>query len=72
MSRPGSKATRDGHRAAGGVQEEIADAITRLAGSTAFVYAHLPIYGTWIGQLGLDPYRALRRWRPSGASQAFW
>jgi len=54
------------------VQEEIADAITRLAGSTAFVYAHLPIYGTWIGQLGLDPYRALRRWRPSGASQAFW
>jgi uncharacterized membrane protein len=39
---------RRSHRAASGLQEKMADAITRLAGSMAFVYAHLLIYGTWI------------------------
>ena len=31
-----------------GVQERIADAVTRFAGSMRFVYLHLLVYGLWI------------------------
>jgi uncharacterized membrane protein len=51
---------RRSHSEAGGVQEKIADAITRLAGSMAFVYAHLLIYGVWIvvnlGWTPIEPF----------------
>lgn len=43
-----------------GIQENIADAITRFAGSMRFVYIHLALFGTWIiwnlGLLGLEPF----------------
>jgi uncharacterized membrane protein len=51
---------RRSHSIAGGLQEKVADAITRLAGSMAFVYAHLLIYGAWIvvnlGWTPIDPF----------------
>lgn len=38
------------------LQEKIAGAITRFAGSMAFVYLHVAIFGTWIAvNLGLLP-----------------
>jgi len=43
-----------------GVQDRIAEAITRFTGSMRFVYIHLAIYGTWIiwnlGWLGLPRF----------------
>jgi uncharacterized membrane protein len=46
--------------ASAGIQDKIADAITRLAGSMAFVYAHLVIYGAWLvinlGWTSLRPF----------------
>lgn len=42
------------------VQDKVADAITRFAGSMAYVYIHLVIYGIWViwnlGWLGLEPF----------------
>lgn len=42
------------------VQDKIADMITRFAGSMAFVYIHLCLFGLWIiwnlGWLGLPPF----------------
>lgn len=41
-------------------QEKVADAITRFAGSMAYVYIHLAVYGLWVlwnlGWLGLKPF----------------
>ncbi|WP_242919493.1 DUF1003 domain-containing protein [Pontibacter liquoris] len=41
-------------------QDKVADAITRFAGSMAYVYIHLVIYGLWViwnlGWLGLKPF----------------
>ena len=48
------------HSASAGIQDKIADAITRLAGSMAFVYVHLVIYGAWLvinlGWTPLEPF----------------
>ncbi|MBC5773228.1 DUF1003 domain-containing protein [Pontibacter sp. KCTC 32443] len=42
------------------VQDKVADAITRFAGSMAYVYIHLAIYGIWViwnlGWFGLKPF----------------
>jgi uncharacterized membrane protein len=46
-----------------GLQDRIADAITRFTGSMRFVYVHLVIYGAWIVlNLGVLP---VRRFDPS-------
>jgi uncharacterized membrane protein len=46
------------------VEERVADAITRFAGSMRFVYLHLFIFGFWlVGNVGLLP--VLRPWDPS-------
>ncbi len=46
-----------------GVQDRIADRVTRFTGSMLFVYLHLAIFGTWIiVNLGWTP---LRRFDPS-------
>ncbi|MFD2245159.1 DUF1003 domain-containing protein [Pontibacter ruber] len=41
-------------------QDKVADAITRFAGSMAYVYIHLAVYGIWViwnlGWLGLKPF----------------
>jgi len=41
-------------------QDKVADAITRFAGSMAYVYIHLALYGIWVfwnlGWLGLKPF----------------
>lgn len=39
---------RQQQKVAGGLQDRVADAITRFAGSMRFVYLHLAIYGGWI------------------------
>jgi uncharacterized membrane protein len=39
---------RQQQKVSGGLQDRIADAITRFAGSMRFVYLHLLIYGGWI------------------------
>src|SRR4051794_37693836 len=42
-----------------GLQERIADAITRFAGSMTFVYIHLAVYAAWIViNLGWTPIPA--------------
>ena len=47
---------RQREEAQAGVQERIADAITRFTGSMTFVYLHLVIYGFWIvANLGWIP-----------------
>jgi len=54
---------RDANDAAG-AQERAAAAISRFAGSMAFVYIHLAAYGSWIlANTGLVP--ALPAWDPS-------
>ncbi len=46
-----------------GIQDRIADRVTRFTGSMLFVYIHLTIFGTWIiVNLGWTP---LRRFDPS-------
>ena len=41
-----------------GVQDRLADAVTRFTGSLRFVYLHLVVYGLWIAiNLGLLPIR---------------
>lgn len=46
------------------VQERVADAITRFAGSMTFVYLHLAFFGFWIGvNAGLIP--GVPRWDES-------
>lgn len=41
-------------------QDKVADAITRFAGSMAYVYIHLALYGIWVlwnlGWVGLRPF----------------
>jgi uncharacterized membrane protein len=43
-----------------GLQEKVADAITRFTGSMLFVYLHLGLFGGWIGAnlgwLGIKPW----------------
>jgi uncharacterized membrane protein len=39
---------RQQQKVAGGLQDRVADAITRFAGSMKFVYLHLLVYGGWI------------------------
>ncbi len=39
---------REQERAATGIQDKLADAITQFAGSMKFVYLHLVLYGGWI------------------------
>lgn len=47
-----------------GIQERIADAITRFAGSMPFVYVHLFVFGIWIAaNLGVLPH--IPRFDPS-------
>ncbi len=46
------------HQRQRGLQDRIADAITRFAGSMRFVYLHLLLYGGWIVlNLGILPIR---------------
>src|SRR5918993_5004791 len=55
---------RQQEEARAGVQERIADAITRFTGSMTFVYLHLAIFGFWIvANLGWVP--GVPQWDPS-------
>jgi len=55
---------REDEEAAAGVEERIANAITRFSGSMRFVYAHAAVYGSWIvANLGGIP--GLRPWDPT-------
>jgi uncharacterized membrane protein len=55
---------REDEEAAAGVEERIANAITRFSGSMRFVYAHAAVYGLWIvANLGGIP--GLRPWDPT-------
>ncbi|RYZ11796.1 MAG: DUF1003 domain-containing protein [Comamonadaceae bacterium] len=48
---------RRSERRSTGLQEKVADAITRFAGSMPFVYLHLALYGGWIVvNLGWTPF----------------
>lgn len=50
--------------ASASMQERLADAITRFAGSMVFVYLHLAVFGFWIAaNLGVVPF--VRPWDPS-------
>jgi uncharacterized membrane protein len=58
---PDEDGTRPRHPAlvrqeqARGLQDRVADAITRFAGSMPFVYAHVVWFSAWIG-LGVEPF----------------
>jgi uncharacterized membrane protein len=55
---------REDEEAAAGVEERIANAITRFSGSMRFVYAHAVVYGLWIAaNLGGIP--GVRPWDPT-------
>jgi uncharacterized membrane protein len=55
---------RQQEEARAGVQERIADAITRFTGSMTFVYLHLAVFGFWIvANLGWVP--GVPAWDPS-------
>lgn len=55
---------READEAATGLQERLAGAITRFAGSMRFVYVHICAYGFWIiANLGWIP--ALTAWDPT-------
>ncbi|MFO1056466.1 MAG: DUF1003 domain-containing protein [Dongiaceae bacterium] len=52
----GLERRRERAEAAAGLQERVADAITRFTGSLPFVYLHLALFGAWIAvNLGLIP-----------------
>lgn len=44
-----------------GMQDRLADGITRFAGSMAFVYLHIVLFGLWISQSGLAASSSLLR-----------
>jgi uncharacterized membrane protein len=55
---------REREEAAASIQEKLAEAITRFAGSMIFVYIHLVIFGGWIlVNIGLLP--VIKPWDPS-------
>jgi uncharacterized membrane protein len=52
-------------------QDRLAEAITRFAGSMAFVWLHLALFGFWIvANLGLVP--GVPRWDPTFVVLAMW
>src|SRR5918993_1094683 len=62
---------RQQEEARAGVQERIADAITRFTGSMTFVYLHLAIFGFWIvANLGWVP--GVPQWDPTFVVLAMW
>jgi uncharacterized membrane protein len=62
---------RAGEEARAGLQERIAEAITRFTGSMLFVYIHLAFFGFWIvANLGWVP--GLAKWDESFVVLAMW
>jgi uncharacterized membrane protein len=53
-------AKREAEERQAGVEQKVADTITRFAGSMSFVYLHLAIFGAWVainlGWTGLRPF----------------
>ena len=62
---------RAGEEARAGLQERIAEAITRFTGSMLFVYIHLAFFGFWIvANLGWVP--GVPKWDESFVVLAMW
>ncbi len=62
---------RSREEAQASVQERLAEAVTRFAGSMAFVWIHLAVFGFWIvANLGWVP--GVPRWDPTFVVLAMW